>query len=211
MNDKRVFVIEHPLIQHKLSLIRDINTGVKEFRELVEEIAMLMGYEVTRNLPLKEVEIETPVAIAKTKVISGKKLAIVPILRAGLGMVDGMLRLIPAAKVGHIGLYRDPETLEPVEYYCKLPTDVEERDLIVLDPMLATGGSASAAIKFIKDRKVKNIKLMCLIASPEGIERVCRDHPDVDIYCAAIDERLNDHGYIVPGLGDAGDRLFGTK
>jgi len=207
----KVFVMDHPLIQHKISLIRDVNTGVKEFRELTEEIAMLMGYEVTRNLPLKEVEIETPIAVAKTKVISGKKLAIVPILRAGLGMVDGMLKLIPAAKVGHIGLYRDPETLEPVEYYCKLPTDVQERDLIVLDPMLATGGSASAAIKFIKDRGVTSIKLMCLIASPEGIERVNRDHPDVEIYCAAVDEKLNDHGYIVPGLGDAGDRLFGTK
>ncbi|MBZ4646746.1 MAG: uracil phosphoribosyltransferase [Petroclostridium sp.] len=206
-----VFVMDHPLIQHKVSLIRDINTGVKEFRELVEEIAMLMGYEVTRNLPLKEVEIETPVAIAKTKVISGKKLAIVPILRAGLGMVDGMLRLIPAAKVGHIGLYRDPETLQPVEYYCKLPTDIEERDIILLDPMLATGGSASAAIKFIKERGATNIKLMCLIASPEGIEKLCKDHPDVEIYCAAVDEKLNDHGYIVPGLGDAGDRLFGTK
>lgn len=209
--NNHVFVMDHPLIQHKISLIRDINTGVKEFRELVEEVSMLMGYEVTRNLPLKEVSIETPVSIARTKVISGKKLAIVPILRAGLGMVDGMLRLIPAAKVGHIGLYRDPETLEPVEYYCKLPTDVEERDLIVLDPMLATGGSASAAISFIKDRGGTNIKLMCLIASPEGIERLCKDHPDVEIYCAAVDEKLNDHGYIVPGLGDAGDRLFGTK
>ena len=209
--NNHVFVMDHPLIQHKISLIRDINTGVKEFRELVEEVSMLMGYEVTRNLPLKEVSIETPVSIARTKVISGKKLAIVPMLRAGLGMVDGMLRLIPAAKVGHIGLYRDPETLEPVEYYCKLPTDVEERDLIVLDPMLATGGSASAAISFIKDRGGTNIKLMCLIASPEGIERLCKDHPDVQIYCAAVDEKLNDHGYIVPGLGDAGDRLFGTK
>ena len=209
--NNHVFVMDHPLIQHKISLIRDINTGVKEFRELVEEVSMLMGYEVTRNLPLKEVSIETPVSIARTTVISGKKLAIVPMLRAGLGMVDGMLRLIPAAKVGHIGLYRDPETLEPVEYYCKLPTDVEERDLIVLDPMLATGGSASAAISFIKDRGGTNIKLMCLIASPEGIERLCKDHPDVQIYCAAVDEKLNDHGYIVPGLGDAGDRLFGTK
>ncbi|MCG8499490.1 MAG: uracil phosphoribosyltransferase [Firmicutes bacterium] len=209
--NNNVFIMDHPLIQHKISLIRDINTGVKEFRELVEEVATLMGYEVTRNLPLKEVEIETPVAIAKTKVISGKKLAIVPILRAGLGMVDGMLKLIPAAKVGHIGLYRDPESLEPVEYYCKLPTDVEERELIVIDPMLATGGSASAAIQFIKEKGVANIKIMCLIASPEGIERLCKDHPDVEIYCAAVDEKLNDHGYIVPGLGDAGDRLFGTK
>ncbi len=209
--NNNVCIMDHPLIQHKISLIRDINTGVKEFRELVEEVATLMGYEVTRNLPLKEVEIETPVAIAKTKVISGKKLAIVPILRAGLGMVDGMLKLIPAAKVGHIGLYRDPESLEPVEYYCKLPTDVEERELIVIDPMLATGGSASAAIQFIKEKGVANIKIMCLIASPEGIERLCKDHPDVEIYCAAVDEKLNDHGYIVPGLGDAGDRLFGTK
>ncbi|WHH57566.1 uracil phosphoribosyltransferase [Petroclostridium sp. X23] len=206
-----VFIMEHPLIQHKVSLIRDVNTGVKEFRELVEEIAMLMGYEVTRNLPLKEVEIETPVAIAKTKVISGKKLAIVPVLRAGLGMVDGMLRLIPAAKVGHIGLFRDPETLQPVEYYCKLPTDVQERDIIILEPMLATGGSASAAIQFIKDRGVTNIKIMGLIAAPEAIEKLSKDHPDVEIYCAAVDEKLNDHGYIVPGLGDAGDRLFGTK
>lgn len=210
MNDN-VFVMEHPLIQHKLSLLRDVSTGVKEFRELVEEISMLMGYEVTRHLPLKEVEIETPVAVAKVKVISGKKLAIVPILRAGLGMVDGMLRLIPAAKVGHIGLYRDPETLEPVEYYCKLPVDIEEREIIVLDPMLATGGSASAAVTFLKDKGCSNIKLMCLLAAPEGIERLMRDHPDLHIYCAAVDQRLNDHGYILPGLGDAGDRLFGTK
>lgn len=206
-----VFVFDHPLIQHKISLLRDKNTNTKEFRELVSEIAMLMGYEVTRNMPLKEVEIETPVGIAKTKVISGKKLGIVPILRAGLGMVDGMLRLIPMAKVGHIGLYRDPETLEPVEYYCKLPVDVEEREIVVLDPMLATGGSASAAIQFIKNRGVGNIKLMCLIAAKAGIERIRKDHPDVEIYCAAVDEVLNDHAYIVPGLGDAGDRLFGTK
>ncbi len=206
-----VFVFDHPLIQHKVSLLRDKNTNTKEFRELVSEIAMLMGYEVTRNMPLKEVEIETPVGIAKTKVISGKKLGIVPILRAGLGMVDGMLRLLPMAKVGHIGLYRDPETLEPVEYYCKLPVDVEEREIVVLDPMLATGGSASAAIQFIKNRGVGNIKLMCLIAAKAGIERIRKDHPDVEIYCAAVDEVLNDHAYIVPGLGDAGDRLFGTK
>ncbi len=206
-----VFVFDHPLIQHKISLLRDKNTNTKEFRELVSEIAMLMGYEVTRNMPLKEVEIETPVGIAKTKVISGKKLGIVPILRAGLGMVDGMLRLLPMAKVGHIGLYRDPETLEPVEYYCKLPVDVEEREIVVLDPMLATGGSASAAIQFIKNRGVGNIKLMCLIAAKAGIERIRKDHPDVEIYCAAVDEVLNDHAYIVPGLGDAGDRLFGTK
>ena len=207
----KVYIFDHPLIQHKLSLMRDKNTGAKEFRELLEEISMLMAYEVTRDLPLKEVEIETPVCRAKTKVISGKKLAVVPILRAGLGMVDGIMNLVPAAKIGHIGLYRDPDTLEPVEYYCKLPADVEERDLIVVDPMLATGGSASAAISFIKRRGCKSIKLECLIAAPEGIERVQKDHPDVDIFVAAVDERLNDHGYIVPGLGDAGDRLFGTK
>lgn len=208
---EKVFVFDHPLIQHKISLLRDKNTSTKEFRELVSEISMLMGYEVTRSMPLKEVEIETPVAVAKTKVISGKKLGIVPILRAGLGMVDGMLSLVPMARVGHIGLYRDPETLEPVEYYCKLPVDAEEREIVVLDPMLATGGSASAAIKFIKDRGVKSIKLMCLIAAKAGIARINKDHPDVDIFCAAVDEKLNDHGYIVPGLGDAGDRLFGTK
>lgn len=206
-----VFVFDHPLIQHKISLLRDKNTDTKEFRELVSEIAMLMGYEVTRNMPLKEVEIETPVGIAKTNVISGKKLGIVPILRAGLGMVDGMLKLLPMAKVGHIGLYRDPETLQPVEYYCKLPVDATEREMVVLDPMLATGGSASAAIGFIKDRGVSSIKLMCLIAAKCGIERIKKDHPDVDIYCAAVDEKLNDHAYIIPGLGDAGDRLFGTK
>lgn len=204
-------VMDHPLIQHKVSLMRDRETGTKDFRELLEEISMLMAYEVTRDLPLKEVEIETPVCRAKTKVISGKKLAVVPILRAGLGMVDGIMNLVPAAKIGHIGLYRDPDTLEPVEYYCKLPADVEERDLIVVDPMLATGGSASAAISFIKRRGCKSIKLECLIAAPEGIARVQKDHPDVDIFVAAVDERLNDHGYIVPGLGDAGARLFGTK
>lgn len=207
----KVFIFDHPLIQHKISLLRDKNTNTKEFRELVSEIAMLMGYEVTRNMPLQEVEIETPVGIAKTNIISGKKLGIVPILRAGLGMVDGMLRLLPMAKVGHIGLYRDPETLQPVEYYCKLPVDADEREIVVLDPMLATGGSASAAIKFIKDRGVANIKLMCLIAAKAGIARINKDHPDVEIYCAAVDEKLNDHAYIVPGLGDAGDRLFGTK
>ncbi len=208
---EKVFVFDHPLIQHKISLLRDKNTSTKEFRELVSEISTLMGYEVTRGMPLKEVEIETPIAVAKTKVISGKKLGIVPILRAGLGMVDGMLNLVPMARVGHIGLYRDPETLEPVEYYCKLPMDVEEREIVVLDPMLATGGSASAAIQFIKDRGGKSIKLMCLIAAKAGIARINTDHPDVEIYCAAVDEKLNDHGYIVPGLGDAGDRLFGTK
>lgn len=208
---KNVTVMEHPLIQHKLTLLRDKNTGVKEFRELVEELALLMGYEVTRNLTVEDTEVETPICSTKSKVIAGKKLGIVPILRAGLGMVDGMLRLIPAAKVGHIGLYRDPETLKPVEYYCKLPSDVAERDLIVLDPMLATGGSAVAAITFLKERGAKSIKLVNLIAAPEGIKTVVEAHPDVEIYVAAVDERLNDHGYIVPGLGDAGDRLFGTK
>jgi uracil phosphoribosyltransferase len=204
-------VLDHPLIQHKLSLIRDEKTGSKEFRELVEEVAMLMAYEVTRDFPLQEIEVKTPVALAKAKVLAGRKVGLVPILRAGLGMVDGMLRLIPAAKVGHVGLYRDPETLLPVEYYCKLPSDIAERDLIVIDPMLATGGSASAAIRFLKDRGAKNIKLMCLIAAPEGILAVQNAHPDVDIFVAAVDECLNDHGYIIPGLGDAGDRLFGTK
>jgi len=206
-----VFVFDHPLIQHKLALIRDENTGSKEFRELVEELSLLMAYEVTRNLPLEEVEVKTPVGPAKVRMISGKKLGIVPILRAGLGMVNGMLKLIPAAKVGHIGLYRDPDTLQPVEYYCKLPSDVSERELIILDPMLATGGSAAKAVEVLKSKGATNIKLMCLIAAPEGIEAVHREHPDVEIYTAAIDERLNSHGYIVPGLGDAGDRLFGTK
>lgn len=206
-----VKIIDHPLIQHKLSLIRNKATGSKEFRELVEELALLMAYEVTHDLPLEEVEIETPIGPTTAKVISGKKVAIIPILRAGLGMVDGMLKLIPAAKVGHIGLYRDPETLEPVEYYCKLPNDIEERDLILVDPMLATGGSASASITFIKKQNVRNIKLVCLVAAPEGIARVTKDHPDVDIFAAAVDQRLNESGYIVPGLGDAGDRLFGTK
>ena len=206
-----VFVLDHPLIQHKLTLIRDERTGSKEFRELVEEVAMLMAYEVTEDFPLKEISINTPVGPVKAKKISGRKVGIVPILRAGLGMVNGMLRLIPTAKVGHVGLYRDPDTLQPVEYYCKLPTDVTERDLIVIDPMLATGGSASAAIQFLKERGVKSIKLVCLIAAPEGIKKVREDHDDVNIYTAAVDEKLNDHGYIVPGLGDAGDRLFGTK
>ena len=208
---KKVHILDHPLIQHKLSIIRDKTPGVKEFREVVNEIAMLMCYEATRDLPLKEVEIETPVAIAKTHVISGKKLAIVPILRAGLGMVDGMLSLIPAAKVGHIGLYRDPETLKPVEYYCKLPSDISERDVIIVDPMLATGGSASAAIQFLKNYGVKHIKLMNIIAAPEGVEVIQKEHPDVELFCAALDEKLNEHGYIVPGLGDAGDRIYGTK
>ena len=206
-----VYEMNHPLIKHKLTFIRDKNTGSKEFRELVKEVSMLMAYEVTRDLPLEEIEIETPVSKASSDVISGKKLGIVPILRAGLGMVEGMLNLLPAAKVGHVGLYRDPKTLEPVEYYCKLPKDIEERDLIVLDPMLATGGSAKAAIRFLKDRGAAAIKLMCLIAAPEGIKVVQDAHPDVDIYVAAVDEKLNEHAYIVPGLGDAGDRLFGTK
>jgi uracil phosphoribosyltransferase len=208
---QNVFIFDHPLIQHKVSLLRDKNTSSKEFRELVSEISVLMGYEVTRDIPLKEVELETPVGIARTKVISGKKLAVVPILRAGLGMVEGFLQLIPMARVGHIGIYRDHETLEPVEYYCKLPSDLEERDVVLVDPMLATGGSACDAIKFIKKRNVKNIKFMCLIASKTGIERLNKEHPDVSLYCAAVDEKLNEHGYIIPGLGDAGDRLFGTK
>lgn len=209
--EQRVHVMEHPLIQHKLSMIRDVSTGPKEFRELVEELSMLMAYEVTRDIPVEEVEIQTPLCKTKGKSVSGKKLGIVPILRAGLGMVNGMLKLIPTAKVGHIGIYRDPETLQPVEYYCKLPPDIEERDLILLDPMLATGGSACAGIQFLKERGAKSIKLMCLIAALEGIDAVCSAHPDVDIYTAAVDEYLNDHAYIVPGLGDAGDRLFGTK
>ncbi|MEG1311697.1 MAG: uracil phosphoribosyltransferase [Romboutsia sp.] len=207
----KVIVTDHPLIQHKLTLMRDKNTGSKDFRELLTEITMLMGYEITRNLQLEDVEIETPVVTATSKVISGKKLGIVPILRAGLGMVDGLVNLIPAAKVGHVGLYRDPETLQPVEYYCKLPQDIEEREMIVVDPMLATGGSAVAAIDVLKARGAKTIKLANLVAAPEGISEVQKYHPDVDIYVACIDEKLNDHGYIVPGLGDAGDRLFGTK
>lgn len=211
MDMEKVHILDHPLLQHKLSILRDENTGVKDFREVVSEIATLMCYEATRDLPLEEVEIKTPITTAKFKTIAGKKLAIVPVLRAGLGMVNGILTLIPSAKVGHIGLYRDPDTLEPVEYYCKMPNDIAEREVIILDPMLATGGSASAAIQFIKNYEVKNIKLMNIIAAPEGIQRVHHDHPDVDIYCAALDEKLNDHGYIVPGLGDAGDRIFGTK
>lgn len=206
-----ITITNHPLIQHKLSLLRDKNTGSKEFRELVGEIAMLMCYEATRDLTLKEVEIETPISVVKTKVISGKKLAFVPILRAGLGMVEGVLTLVPSARVGHIGLYRDPKTLEPVEYYCKLPSDIEEREVIVLDPMLATGGSATDAISMIKKYNPKSIKFMGIIAAPEGLNKLSKTHPDIDIFCAALDERLNDHGYIVPGLGDAGDRIFGTK
>lgn len=205
-----VQVIDHPLIQHKVTLMRKKETGSKDFRTLLEEITMLMGYEITRDLPLEDVEIETPVAKMTGKQISGKNLVIVPVLRAGLGMVQGMLNLIPTAKVGHIGLYRDPETLEPVEYYCKLP-DINGRDFIIVDPMLATGGSASAAISLLKDKGIKNIKLMCLVAAPQGVQKVNADHPDVRIYVAALDDGLNDQGYIVPGLGDAGDRIFGTK
>ncbi|MCF3942738.1 uracil phosphoribosyltransferase [Oceanobacillus alkalisoli] len=207
----RVFVLDHPLIQHKLTKIRDKNTGTKEFRELVDEVAMLMAFEITRDLPLMDVETETPVTVAKTKELVGKKIGLIPILRAGLGMVEGVRKLIPAAKVGHVGLYRDPETLKPVEYYIKLPSDISERELIVIDPMLATGGSANDAIHSLKKRGAKHIKLMCLIGAPEGVEVIKEDHPDVDIYLAAIDEGLNENGYIVPGFGDAGDRLFGTK
>ena len=206
-----VHIITHPLVQHKLTMIRDKDTGPKDFRDLVDEVSVLMAYEVTRDMPLEEREVETPMGKAQGQVIAGKKIGIVPILRAGLGMVDGILRLIPTAKVGHIGVYRDPETLLPVEYYCKLPVDVGERNIIVIDPMLATGGSAAAAIRYLKERGVFSIKLMCLVAAPEGIELIQREHPDVDIFTAAVDERLNSHGYIVPGLGDAGDRLFGTK
>ena len=206
-----VHEMDHPLILHKLSLMRDKQTGVKEFREATKEIAMLMCYEATRDLPLEEVEIETPVAVAKCHRIAGKKLAVVPILRAGLGMVDGMVSMMPNVKVGHIGLFRDPQTLEPVKYYFKMPPDIEERDVIVVDPMLATGGSASAAIKFLKEDGVQHIKLMSIIGAPEGVKRMQEDHPDVDIFVAALDDHLNDHGYIVPGLGDAGDRIFGTK
>lgn len=207
----KLVVMDHPLIQHKVSLMRCKDTGTKEFRELLEEVAMLMAYEVTRDLPLTDIEVETPICKCTAKEIAGKKLAIVPILRAGLGMVDGITKLVPSARVGHIGLYRDPQTLEPVEYYCKLPNDIQERDIILLDPMLATGGSSVAAITFLKKRGCKSIKLMNLIAAPEGIARVQKEHPDVDVFVAAVDEKLNEHGYIVPGLGDAGDRLFGTK
>ncbi|CZR98905.1 MULTISPECIES: uracil phosphoribosyltransferase [unclassified Clostridioides] len=207
----KVVETNHPLIQHKLTLMRDKNTGSKDFRELLTEIAMLMGYEITKDIPLKDVEIETPIQKTSSKVVAGKKLAIIPILRAGLGMVDGLVSLMPAAKVGHVGLYRDPETLKPVEYYCKLPQDIGERDIIVVDPMLATGGSAVAAIDLLKSKGAKSIKLANLVAAPEGIAEVQKYHDDVDIYVASIDEKLNEHGYIIPGLGDAGDRLFGTK
>ncbi|MEG0771057.1 MAG: uracil phosphoribosyltransferase [Clostridia bacterium] len=207
----KLHVMDHPLILHKLAIMRDKDTGSKDFRELLSEISMLMGYEITRDLPLKDVIVETPITTANAKMISGKKLAIVPILRAGLGMVDGLLNLMPVAKVGHIGLYRDPETLLPIEYYCKLPSDIEDRIIILCDPMLATGGSASAAITFLKEKGCSNIKLMNLIAAPVGVELVSTNHPDVDIFVAHMDDGLNDQAYIIPGLGDAGDRLFGTK
>ena len=207
----RKMVMDHPLIQHKIGYIRKTDTGTKDFRQTISEIAMLICYEATRNLPLAQVEIETPICKTVGKELKGKKMAIVPILRAGLGMVDGVLQLIPAAKIGHIGLYRDPETLEPVEYYCKLPADCAEREIFVVDPMLATGGSAVAAIRMLKDKGCKNIHFMCIIAAPEGVEKMEEAHPDVDLYIGALDEGLNGHGYIVPGLGDAGDRIFGTK
>jgi len=206
-----VTVFDHPLITHKISILRDEKTGSKQFRELIEEIAMLMGYEAMRDLPMETVTVKTPITTTKTKMIAGKKLAIVPILRAGLGMVDGILALVPSAKVGHIGLYRDEETLEPHEYYCKLPADIDNRLVVILDPMLATGGSGSAAVDFIKKKGCTNIKFMSIIAAPEGIERLTKDHPDIQLYCGCLDEKLNENGYIVPGLGDAGDRIFGTK
>ncbi|WP_318708389.1 uracil phosphoribosyltransferase [Candidatus Acetatifactor stercoripullorum] len=206
-----VIIMDHPLIQHKIGLIRRKETGTKDFRQTIGEIAMLICYEATRNLQLDDVEIETPICKTKVKALKGKKMAIVPILRAGLGMVDGMLQMIPAAKVGHIGLYRDPQTLKPIEYYCKLPADCAEREVFVVDPMLATGGSSVAAIQMLKDRGCRNIHFMCIIAAPEGVKAMREAHPDVDIYIGAMDEKLNDHGYIVPGLGDAGDRIFGTK
>ena len=209
--ENNITIFDHPLITHKISILRDVNTGSKQFRELVEEIATLMGYEALRDLPMEYVEVKTPITTAKVKMLSGEKLAIVPILRAGLGMVEGILSLVPYAKVGHIGLYRDEETLEPQEYYCKLPTDIANRLVVVLDPMLATGGSASAAVQFIKNKGCKNIKFMSLIAAPEGIKRLTTDHPDIQLYCGCLDEKLNEHGYIIPGLGDAGDRIFGTK
>ena len=207
----KVVVMDHPLIRHKIGIIRKQETSSKEFREMIGEIAMLMCYEATRDLKLEDVEITTPITKTTVKELAGKKLAVVPILRAGLGMVEGMLAMIPAAKVGHIGLYRDPETLVPVEYYCKLPADCSERDIFVVDPMLATGGSADAAIQMLKEKGVRNIRFMCIIAAPEGVKRMQESHPDVDLYIGALDDHLNDHGYIVPGLGDAGDRIFGTK
>lgn len=209
--EKQVTIFDHPLISHKISILRDVNTGSKEFRELVQEIAMLMAYESLRDLPTEYVEIKTPITTTKSKMLSKKKIAIVPILRAGLGMVDGILALVPTAKVGHIGLYRDEETLEPREYYCKLPKDIDKAQVIILDPMLATGGSAVAAVDFIKEKGCKNIKFMSLIAAPEGVKRLVEAHPDIQLYCGCLDEKLNENGYIVPGLGDAGDRIFGTK
>ena len=207
----KVMIMDHPLIQHKIGIIRRQETGSKDFRQLISEIAMLMCYEATRDLKLTDVEIETPICKMTAKELAGKKLAVVPILRAGLGMVDGMLSMIPAAKVGHIGLYRNEETLEPVEYYCKLPKDCAEREVFVVDPMLATGGSATAAITMLKNKGVKKIRFMCIVAAPQGIERMQKEHPDVDLYVGALDDHLNENGYIVPGLGDAGDRIFGTK
>lgn len=207
----KVVIMDHPLIQHKIGLIRRLETGTKDFRQTISEIAMLICYEATRDLKLDEVEIETPICKTTVKELKGKKMAIIPILRAGLGMVDGMLSLIPTAKIGHIGLYRDPATLEPVEYYCKIPADCAEREVFVVDPMLATGGSSVAAIQMLKDKGCKSIRFMCIIAAPEGIKKMQEAHPDVDLYVGALDEKLNDHGYIVPGLGDAGDRIFGTK
>lgn len=206
----RLYVSDHPLIQNKMAMLRDENTGAKDFREIVGEVAMLLSYEATRDLPLRDTLVQTPVAEAKCRVVD-TKLAIVPILRAGLGMTEGLLRLMPSAKIGHIGLYRDPDTLQPVEYYCKLPVDVAERTVFLTDPMLATGGTAEAAIGFLKEKGVKKIVFLCILAAPEGVEKIQKAHPDVDIYAAAYDEKLNDHGYIVPGLGDAGDRIFGTK
>ncbi len=207
---KQPFIMNHPLIDHKVTLLRDKRTGSKEFRALISEIAMFMCYEATRNLSTTEIEVETPICTTTAKTLAGKKLAVVPILRAGLGMVDGLLNMVPAAKVGHIGLYRDPVTKEPHEYYCKLPADIESRDVLLLDPMLATGGSAIDAVRLLKNHGVKSIKFMCIIAAPEGLDALTKAHPDVEVYCAALDEKLNDHAYIVPGLGDAGDRIFGT-
>ncbi len=210
MNAK-VHIMDHPLVAHKLTILRDKNTSVKDFREIVSEIGMLITYEATRDLPLTAKEVETPICKTTAPTLKGKKFAVVPILRAGLGLVDGVLRMVPSARIGHIGLYRDEETLEPVKYFCKMPKDVSERDILIVDPMLATGGSADAAIGFMKEYGCTNIKLMVLLAAPEGIERIQKNHPDVDIFCGAVDEKLNEHGYIIPGLGDAGDRIFGTK
>lgn len=211
MSNLDVHVLDHPLIQHKLTIMRKESTGTNDFRRLLEEISMLMVYEITRDMPMEEIEIQTPLVKCKSRILSGKKLAVIPILRAGLGMLNGVVNLIPAAKVGHVGLYRDPETLQPVEYYCKLPGDVGERTLLVADPMLATGGSAAAAIQLLKDKGAKSIILMCLVAAPEGVKVVNEAHPDVKVYTASLDERLDEHGYVLPGLGDAGDRIFGTK